>query len=204
VKVRSLRVRTLVMLPVLAVAGIGLTACDSKAGSAAVVNGSKISETTVNNYLTANAQAVTSSDGSSTPARQFVLTVITRNAVFKRLLAAAGGAPSDQDLAKAKATALTVSDDELAANVTKSGFSANFTNEYILQVELQQIAGTRFSSAAALSSAITKSNLNVTISPRYGAWDASTLSVVSLGKKQLPNMLTLENPLPGDATASAS
>ena len=50
-KVRSVKVRALLLLPVIAVAGIGLTACDSKAGTAAVVNGTKISESRLNDYL---------------------------------------------------------------------------------------------------------------------------------------------------------
>jgi hypothetical protein len=204
VKVRSVRprLRALALLPVLALAAVTLSACDSKAGDAAEVDGSRISESTVNSYLTPNAQAVTSSDGSSTPARQFVMTIVTRNLVLERLLEVSGGAPTEKQLADAKSAALTISEAELQANIIKSGFTSKFTDQYVQQLELQQIAGTRFTTAADLNAALAKAKLAVSVSPRYGVWDMATLSVDGLTSKNLPNMLTLDTPLPGDASAT--
>lgn len=202
---RPARLRALALLPVLATAAVTLSACDSKAGYAAEVDGSKISESTINSYLTPNAQPVTASDGSSTPARQFVMTIVTRNRVFERLLeVSAGGAPTTKQLADAKAAALTVSESELQANITKSGFTTKFTDQYVQQLELQQIASTRFTAEADLDAALAKAKLSVSVSPRYGVWDMSTLSVGGLAKKDLPDMLTLDTPLPGDAAAPAA
>lgn len=202
---RPARLRALALLPVLAIAAVTLSACDSKAGYAAEVDGSKISESRINSYLTPNAQPVTATDGTSTPARQFVMTIVTRNYVFQRLLeVSAGGAPTAKQLADAKAAALTISEPELEANITKSGFTAKFTNQYVQQLELQQIASTRFKAEADLTAALAKAKLNVSVSPRYGVWDMSTLSVGGLSKKNLPNMLTLTTPLPGDTSTAAA
>jgi hypothetical protein len=44
----------------------------------------------------------------------------------------------------------------------------------------------------------------VSVSPRYGTWDATNLGVLDLSKNHLPSFLTLTDPLPGDATATAS
>jgi hypothetical protein len=204
VKVRSVRYRALALLPILATAAVTLSACESKAGYAAVVNGSKISESTLNSYLTPKAQAVTSSDGTKTPPRQFVMTIITRNRVIERLLEVSGGAPTSKQLAEAKASALTISDDALQTEILKSGLTSKFTDQYVLQLELIQIAGTRFTAAAQLTAALAKAHVNVSVSPRYGVWDSATLSVTGLGKKNLPDMLTLNTALPGDAPAAAA
>jgi hypothetical protein len=71
-------------------------------------------------------------------------------------------------------------------------------------VELQALLQARFGTQAALKTAVDKLKFNVSLSPRYGKWDQTQLGVNQLGKKTLPDMLTLDNKLPGDAAPAAS
>lgn len=204
-KVRSIKARAVIALPVVAVAVLGLSACDTKVGAAAVVNGQRVSEQTLNKYLTPNAQPIPGSTGGSTPARQFVLTALVRIQVFQRLLDVTGGQPSNTDLAAAKATLLQGgSEQELTQSVAKTGLDASFAQAYLRQLELLAVLQTRFKSNSDVAAAEQKADLHVSISPRYGTWDATALSLVGLSKKQLAPLLTLDGPLPGDATSSSS
>jgi hypothetical protein len=196
----------MVILPAIALAGIGLTACDSKAGSAAVVNGSRISETSLNQYITPNAKPITGSDGSSTPARQFVLGALVRNEVFSRMLAVTpGGQPSKAELDKAKATVLSgTTEQSLTQNVTQSGLDATFTQQYLRELEQLTILQGRVTTQAQLTDTINKAKLDVSVSPRYGSWNTGSLAVQQLSKKQLPDVLTIDASLPGDPAPTAS
>jgi hypothetical protein len=201
--VRSVRFRALALLPILAAAAVTLSACDSKAGYAAVVNGTKISEKSLNSYLTPNTPPVSASDGSSTPPRLFALNIAVQGEVVARVLAATNIKPSVADLDKALSTAgATV--DQLNDTVIKAGFTAKFTPVYQRVIELSAILQGKFTTAATQQAAISKAALNVSVSPRYGVWDGATLAISALGKKNLPDMLTLNTVLPGDASAAAA
>ncbi|MDQ1732767.1 MAG: hypothetical protein QOK10_2926 [Pseudonocardiales bacterium] len=201
-----MKIRALAVLPVVAAAGIGLSACDSKVGTAAVVNGDKISERSLNGYVTPNAAPIQGSDGSSTPARQFVLAALVRNAVFQRLLSVTGPVPSAADLTAAKAKVLQGgSEAQLSHSITTSGLDASFTGEYLRQLEYLTILQTRVTTDAQLTEAQKKAAVAVSISPRYGSWDPSKLTVAALNKKQLSPLVTIDgSSLPGDASPSPS
>ncbi len=204
-KVRSVKVRALLLLPVIAVAGIGLTACDSKAGTAAVVNGTKISESRLNDYLGANPTPIPQSTGASISARLVVLRALVNNVVAPRLLQATGGPASAADLLKIKAQIVAqTSEQQLTAELDKLGLKAAFVKEYLLEQEMFGVLQGRLASQADLANAAKKADIKVSVSPRYGTWDATNLGVLDLSKNHLPSFLTLTDPLPGDATATAS
>lgn len=204
-KVRSTKVRALVVLPVVAAATLGLSACDTKVGAAAVVNGNRVSEQTLNKYLTPKSQPIPSSNGASTPPRQFVLSTLVQIEAYKRVLAAIGGQPSDSDLAKAKDVLLQGgSEDQLRQNVTSLGLAPSFTDAFLRSQELLSMLRQRLSSAAAAAAAVKKADLHVSINPRYGTWNDQSLSLVGLSKKQFAPLLTLDGPLPGDSSGASS
>ena len=207
-KVRSRKTRALkaaVLLPAVALAGVGLSACESKAGSAAVVNGDKISEKTVSSYLTPSAAMYTTSAGQVVIPRQLVVETLINERLYGELYAENGGKPS--------AAALAATDTQILQGTTKadivrqslaSGYQPSFTDIRIHVVEMQALLQGRFGTQAALKTAVDKLKFSVSLSPRYGKWDPTQLGVTQLGKKTLPDMLTLDHNLPGDVTPSAS
>jgi hypothetical protein len=207
VNVRSVRVRSLVVLPLLAVVGVGISGCDSKVGTAAVVNDQRISEKQLNDYLTPNAQAIPGSQGvAATPARLFVLKVLVRNDVFRKLLDVTGGQPTAAQMTAAKAQLFASggTEQDLTKQIVQTGLQAKFTQDYLADQTLLTFFQQRISSQPQLDAALKKANLNVSINPRYGGWDATSLSVSDLSKKQLPDAVTLSNALPGDVQQPAA
>lgn len=195
-----MKIRLLGVLPVLTLACVGLTGCDSKAGTAAVVGGHKISESDLSSYLHPDAPPVRSSDGSSSiAAKTFALQYLVQNEVFPALLAANGSPVTAADLATAKSSVLRGSDERvLVDQITKSGFTSKFEPIVLRNHELLTILRAKLTSNEQATAAITRLKENISISPRYGSWDPQSLSLVGVGKKQLPSVLSFEGTLPGD------
>ena len=199
-KTRSRRLRSLAVLPVLTLGCLGLTACDSKAGTAAVVNGHRITEKELSRYVPANAQPIPTGDGStSTPAKNFVLQYLIRNEVFPLLLATTGTTVTEAQLQAGKAEALGgVTEAELTKQITQAGLSARFEPVLLRNRELLNIVRAKLTTDKQVTEALAKIKDKVSVSPRYGGWDLNSLSVVNLGKKQLPSVLSFDETLPGD------
>lgn len=195
-----MKIRLLGVLPVIALACVGLTGCDSKAGTAAVVGGHKISESDLSSYLHPDAPPVQSSDGSSSiAAKTFALQYLVQNEVFPALLAANGSPVTAADLATARSRVLQGSDEQvLVAQITKSGFTSKFEPIVLRNHELLTILQAKLTTNERATAAIAKLKEGISISPRYGSWDAQSLSLVGVGKKQLPSVLSFEGTLPGD------
>jgi hypothetical protein len=196
------KIRSLAVLPILALGVLSLAGCDSKAGSAAVVDGKKISESDVNSYLTAKAQPIQASDGTSAAPKLFVLEYLVRNEVFSLLLAGNGTPVSDSQLAAQRTTALGGSTEaDLTGQITKLGLKAKFEPVVLRNRELLTIINSKLTTDAKVTAALARVKDKVTINPRYGSWDLQTVSLTDLGKKQLPSMLSYDGTLPGDVKA---
>lgn len=202
-----MKIRSLAVLPALALACLGLTGCDSKAGSAAVVNGTKISESDLASYLTANAQPVTSTDGNgnstTTPPKIFVLQYLVRNQIFALLLANAGSPVTQAQLDAGRTAALSGTNDaNLTNQITGLGLKPKFEDVVVRDRELLDLiqANGKLTSNAQITAALANVKNAVSINPRYGSWNSMTVAVVNLSKKQLPSVLTLNTTLPGDET----
>lgn len=205
-KIRSPRRRSLAVLVILALGCLTLTGCDSKAGTAAVVNGQKISENDLSSYLTPGAPPIPSGNGTtSTPARTFVLRLLIQTKVFPLLLVAGGTPASDGVLDASKASILQGSTEQnLTDQITKSGLKAKFEPVYLRYLELSRYLQDKLTDPKKQQSALAAVKDAVSISPRYGSWDPIGLSLVDLGKKQLPSMLSFDGTLPGDVKLPAS
>ncbi|MEO6502175.1 MAG: hypothetical protein ABIQ09_09730 [Jatrophihabitantaceae bacterium] len=200
-KIRSARLRSLALLPVLALACLGLVGCDSKAGAAAVIDGRRITEKDLSRYVPANAQPIPGQNGSTTPAKNFVLQFLVRNEVFPMLLAAAGSPVSEAQLEAGKAAALEGTNErELTQQIVASGLSERFEPVVLRNRELIAVLQTKLTTDKQISDALAKIKDKVSINPRYGSWDLASLSVKDLGKKQLPSVLSFDRTLPGDVT----
>jgi hypothetical protein len=201
VKIRSGRPRLLALLPVLVLSCLGLVGCDSKAGTAAVVDGHRITEKELSRYVPANAQPIPGQGGTSTPAKNFVLQFLVRNEVFPLLLAASGSPVTEAQLAAGKAQALEgTTERELTQQIVASGLSERFEPVVLRNRQLIAVLQAKLTTDKQINDALAKIKDKVSINPRYGSWDLGSLSVKDLGKKQLPSVLTFDQTLPGDVT----
>lgn len=201
------KLRTLAALAALAIAGLGLTGCDSKAGTAAVVNGSRISETQLSDYLAPNAQPITvsNSDGSTfgVPARVFVLQYLIRNQVFPLLLSSTGSPVNEDQLNADRAAAIGGDEASLQKQIAVAGLKPRFEEVLLRDRELTDLVGKKLATQQQLTAALAKVKDVVSINPRFGSWDESSLRIVDLSKKQLPSVLSFDGSLPGDVKAPA-
>ena len=204
---RPVKLRTLAALAALAIAGLGLTGCDSKAGTAAVVNGNRISETQLSDYLAPNAQPITAtnSDGSSfsVPARVFVLQYLIRNQVFPLLLSRTGSPVTEDELSADRAAAIGGDEATLQKQIAAVGLRPRFEEVLLRDRELTDLVGKKLTTQQQITDAVAKIKDVVRINPRFGSWDNATLTIVDLSKKQLPSVLSFEGSLPGDVKAPA-
>ena len=199
-KIRSGKLRSLAVLPVLTIGCLGLVGCDSKAGTAAVVNGHRITDKELSRYVPASAQPIPSGDGStSTPAKNFVLQFLVRNEVFPLLLAAAGGSVTEAQLEASKATVLQgTTEEKLTQQITQAGLNASFEPVLVRNRELLTVVQSKLTTDKQVNDALAKVKDKVSINPRYGSWDLASLSLRGLGKNQLPSVLSFDKTLPGD------
>lgn len=200
-------VKLLAALAALAIAGFGLTGCDSKAGTAAVVNGSRITETQLSDYLAPNAQPITvsNSDGSTfgVPARVFVLQYLIRNQVFPLLLSSTGSPVTEDQLNADRAAAIGGDEASLQKQIAAAGLKPRFEEVLLRDRELTDLVGKKLATQQQLTAALAKVKDVVSINPRFGSWDESSLRIVDLSKKQLPSVLSFDGSLPGDVKAPA-
>ena len=201
-----MKLRILAALAALAVAGLGLTGCDSKAGTVAVVNGNRISESELASYLTPNAKPIssTASDGTTTsvPARTFVLQYLIRNELFPLLLARTGSPVSESQLAAGRASALGGGDEQTLLNqISAVGLKPKFEEVLLRDRELGDLVTKKLTTQQQVNDALTKIKNVVRVNPRFGSWDEASLSLTDLSKKQLPSVLSYDGTLPGDVPA---
>jgi hypothetical protein len=196
------KVRSLVVLPLVAVLGFGLAGCDSKAGSAATVNGHKISESKLTGYLTSQVKPIPLSSGE-VPARTFVLRTLIGNEVLPGFLAENGGQVTEEQVATAKSAVLAGrSEQAIVDQITGVGLSAKFAQVYLRSAELGSVLQSRFSSQAQFDAAVKKFHPAVSVNRRYGGWDASSLSVRDFGSRELPDFVKIDGGLPNDQKQS--
>jgi SurA N-terminal domain len=191
----------------LAVAVLGLCACDPKqAGSAAVVGGVRITETSVN----ADAQAVLAAfdaAGTQPPSNQTLLRTLVDRAIDNEVVEAA-----------AKQEGITVTQGQIDKLIDDNGgrvkLSADFATrdglwlppgqiDELARSSLIQLAlGNKLApggTATAVDTAVTlfkarlAAKLGVSVSPRYGTWSRTTLQITG-------NLDDLSQPAGGEPT----
>jgi hypothetical protein len=155
------------------------------------VGGDRVSESTVNSYLTAQAVPFVTSGGTSVVPRTIVLQTLIQTKLLERALQAHGGAPTSAELSEARAAVLRgTTEAEQIAQLVKYGFKPAFASAYINSFVLDSVLANRLhaSSAADIVSALQQLDVPVAVNPRYGSWEPKTFS---LGEPQPPTFLTL-------------
>jgi hypothetical protein len=199
------RRRFLITALAASLAVVGLAGCRTNVGVAARVDGHRITESDVNQYLAAGGVDKKLADQASAQGQQItapraqVLQVFIQERVFRKVLAAHGVRPSAGDLArvhdKAAAAALSTNlsgtklDAALEKALTSRGLKRSFRSALLRVLELEYL----FIKAAGnkAQSELTKAHVSVSVSPRYGAWDPKTLT---LGNDAvLPSFVTAQD-----------
>lgn len=162
----------------------GLSACQTHVGAAAYVGDFRISEKTVNSFLTARAKpyvATTSTGTETIVPKPYVLTLLIEQRIFELTLAEAGGPPTAAELTKAHDTVLAnTTDAAVSTQFTGHGFAASLEPMLIRTVELNQLLSARFTTTAERTRALAllqKFGAMARVSPRYGTWDLKNFAV---------------------------
>jgi len=207
VTVRSRKIGALALLPALVLACLALTSCDSKVGTAAVVNGTKISESDVNQQVVKDAKDVAQGRG-------FVLNYLIRDRLLRSALDSHGGVPDDRSLSKYHDSALSSllgqqlsgsdGDKALGQAVGQFGAKASFAPVVLKGMELEYALAAKLgvSTESQVVTAIRKQNPNVSVNPRYGGWEADKLNITGFSAKQVPVNVSFAEPFPSSSQQS--
>ncbi|MGI8760344.1 MAG: hypothetical protein ACR2LF_03380 [Jatrophihabitantaceae bacterium] len=206
-----MRVRKLSAAATVLLAAVGLTACQSKVGAAAYVGGHRISDSEVASYVTnagvaPSIAAKASASGETLQPKVSVLDLLVKRALFQQALRAHGGVPSQGKLAALHDTALetflglqpaqvTGFDAYLAANQGPNGYSSGYKDLLLSTVELETALAIELKPASrqAFNAAVDKLHIPVSVSPRYGAWDAANLQMSADPAAGVPSFVTLHS-----------
>ena len=196
-----MRLRRIAAGAVAALALCGLAACSSKAGAAAFVGGTRISDADVNRYLTVRSTPYSNGQGQQVLPRVVVLQTLIAQQVLEKALAANGGPASQSELDQLHDSVLQgATEEQLTSQITKSNFTASFEPVYVRTQELFGVYAKRANatSADAVITSVNKHNIGVQVSPRYGSWDASQFGLQGEGVASgLTSVLTIGTPSPG-------
>lgn len=206
-KVRPPSARRLAVLPVVALLGLGLSGCQSKAGAAAVVDGHKISESSVGRSVPTTAK-------QPDQARRFVLNYLIQQRLFTVALNGHGGAPTDAELRANHDTAVssllqqqlagTAGDSALKTAVGTIGVSPSFAPVVLDAFERELVLAKRLNvtSVAGIATEVSRQQLRVSVSPRFGGWDPKALGVVNFSKSQAPSVVSFSGKFPSEQQAA--
>lgn len=190
-----MRSRAPIAAVVLILAVTGLAGCQSNVGTAAKVNGDRISENTVNSYVlpagqSAEALSQAKKQGSSLlPAKTIIVQYLVQREVFRRTLVANSDLPSAGELDRTKGGS-TVS--ELRTQLPPVGVKNSFASVVVETDKLRQILidKLKITTVDDAASAVRKAGVSVSVSPRFGTWSSAQLVVDSAGS--LPSYLKLQ------------
>lgn len=199
--------RKLMAAALVAVAAVGLSACDSNAGVAARVGGTTLSDSDVTKFL---VRGFTPQDG--TPTRSLVLELLVQERLFDKAVERTGGPATADELQKERADAIaqiaggpieeTEFTPQFAQSLTGKGIKADFAEHVIHTYELTSIFAQRAQVGAdGLIAAIGKLNIPVEVRSRYGAWDAQNLAFSQSDNAGIPDFVKI-SALPAASSAT--
>jgi hypothetical protein len=174
---------------VLAVAG--LAGCHANVGTAAWVDGQRISDSDVSQYITPQSQPVTGQNGSISP-RSFVLAeLINERLGFKILQAipSVSSVTSQQLDAQLQKDLAGKSVKSAAEGLGLKGYTTDFYQIVLRVQEIARVVSSQQQSGADLQKIFKDIHFPVTVGPRYGTWDKKNLTLN--GTIPIPNYLSV-------------
>lgn len=179
-----MRSRVPVAAAVLILAVAGLAGCQSNVGTAAKVNGNRISESTVDSYVrpagqSSDAIAKAESQGSSLlPAKTIIVQYLVQRQVFRETLAANKELPSATALERVNTgeTESALRTELPPVGVDKSFAPVVLETDRLREVLIEKLNIKTVQDAAA---AVRKAGVTASVNPRYGKWQPDQLVVDS-------------------------
>jgi len=204
VKIRWLAVVGMCTLGALTVSG-----CESNVGTAAVVDGSKISESDVTRYLDPAA-------ADASQARNLALQYQIREKLFTAALRKKNKVPTDQDLQAQHDLAISnligqqvtgaQADKTLRGLMGQTGLKQSFADVLTRSFELELFYAkqTNANQEQVVEKDLASQHLPVSVNPRYGTWNTSNFTFAGLSSSQLPSNVKIDGQLPGDVKSQNS
>jgi outer membrane murein-binding lipoprotein Lpp len=167
----------------------------SNVGIAAKVNGSQISETQLANYITPNAKGINLSGKPNdiAPPKSFVLYILIREQLYSALLRKTGGMPSQGRISSLVNSYVGNGTPQHAVEALGvHGYTAAFAQQVLRYRALGGVLDQRVRSGVQVGAAVRTLHFPVVINPRFGAWDAKKLAIVTSPNAGLPGYLRLQ------------
>jgi hypothetical protein len=187
-------------------AAASLSGCRTNVGMAATVDGHRISETDVNQFITAKAKPVQEQDSGGASItiapRPFVLeTLIDVRLLAKLLAGTPNGKPTESQIATATAKGLNGSTPrKVAEGAGLHGYTAAFYEQWVRSRVLGTVLNNEVQQGLDVRKVIAKVPFPVSVNPRYGTWDKTNLHLASDATAGLPGFVKLQP----SSTTSAS
>lgn len=194
-RMRTVGVRAVAVAAALVVGVSGLTACRSNVGTAATIDGHRVTESDVSGYVTGSSEPIKSSDGSQSIApKPFVVDVLILQRLYQKLLTASpSGAPSAGQLTTLRRQYLAGSSAKAAVErLGAKGYDSSFNSRIVEVQVLRALLGQEQQQGVDISAIARKISFPVRVSPRYGRWDAAKLQFDPGPESGLPGFLTLQ------------
>lgn len=191
-----MRLRKLTAAAALLLCAAGASACQSKAGAAAFVGGHRIADSDVSRYVQAGAKTFQDSNGATVVPKDVVLEALIDLPIFERAVATNGGPPSAEELATGLTEYLSGGTEAMVSSqLTQNGLKSSFTAPYIRRSVLLHVLVTRLkiTQTSDLVAAVRKVQPNIEVSPRYGTWDAQSVSLSTSAGGVVPSFISLSN-----------
>lgn len=191
-------------------AATSLTACRTNVGYAATIDGTRYSESDISDYLTPDAAPVARQDSAGAqveaPVRSFVLeTIISEKLLAKVASQLPGGTPSDAVMAQLRATVLQGSSLTKAVRAAGiRGYTMSFNNILVRRVVFSQYLQAASQQGINVDAVLQKVPFRVSVSPRYGEWDAKNRTFDGAAGAGAPAFLTLQSPPKTPPAASST
>jgi hypothetical protein len=199
-----------------------VTACDSNAGVAATVGDHRITDSDVAKYVRPSGAdpsivANAASAGTTLQPKVYVLDLLIKQELFEQALRSDGGVPSAGELAALHDAAVTaflgVSQDQvdqidsyLDANQGPNGYSSRYRDLLLRTVELELTLAQRVDAQTQqdLTKSVDKLNIPISVSGRYGSWDAANLQMSVDPSAGVPSFVNLNGGASPSAPATAA
>jgi hypothetical protein len=157
----------------------GLAGCKTNIGTAAVIDGHRVTESDVSHYLTADAQPVVQQDPNTRATtrvspRSFVVSWLINAQLYRKVMSVI---PSVSNVTEAQLDS-QLQDDLAGESVTHfaeshglHGFTDAFYQVVLHTQEVIVVLQNARSNGVDVGAAFNKLNFPVSVSPRYGSWD---------------------------------
>lgn len=199
--------RLLSVVALLAVALSGLTACQTKVGQAAAVNGQTLSDSALTGYVQPGASPYVDQSNTQVVPKLNALTNWIRNRLIEATIAQHGGPVTTQELNNAQSV---VVQSGLPAQIKQANRSHGYTSKFydllteqytLLVVLIERLAKTGNAGQAfnilqsgrantAFVNAINSAHVPIDLSKRYGTWDPNGLHLSTDPAAGSPDFVT--------------